>query len=77
MLLINVIKKPQYPVVSIKVNNKTRRFWSNRIYLSINEYEVQKSVRAYHAEQQDNSTYTGKFYKDLKNRCYKNVQLSC
>lgn len=68
MLLINVIKKPQYPVVSIKVNNKTRRFWSNRIYLSINEYEVQESVRAYHAEQQDNTTYTGKFNKDLKNK---------
>lgn len=68
MLLINVIKKPQYPVVSIKVNNKTRRFWSNRIYSSINEHEVQESVRAYHAEQQDNTTYTGKFNKDLKNK---------
>lgn len=69
MILINVIKKkPQYPVVSIKVNNKTRRFWSNRIYSSINEHEVQESVRAYHAEQQDNTTYTGKFNKDLKNK---------
>lgn len=58
----------------MKVNNKTRRFWSKRIYLSINKYEVQESVQVYHAEQQDNSTYTGKFHKDLKNRCYKNVQ---